>query len=200
MYTVIGHPKSRALRVIRALEEMELAYEIVPTIPGSGEAKQYNPTGKIPCLKDGDTVISDSTAIVTYLADKHGKLTHAAGTIERAQQDAITNYIMCEVDAALWLAAKHRFALPEKLRMPEIKDTAIAEFTRSMAHLTEVLGDKPFLTGESMTIPDIILSQCAGWAVTAKFPLPDGPMGDYLTRMRKTPAMERIKSVLQNHA
>lgn len=200
MYTVIGHPRSRALRVIRMLEELGQPYELIPAKPQSDEARKHNPTGKIPALIDGDTVITDSTAILTYLADKHGALTHPAGTAARAQQDAITNYIMCEVDAALWLAAKHSFALPEKLRVPDVKPTAKAEFARAMDHLATMLGDKPFLTGDTMTIPDIILSQCAGWAMTAKFPLPGGPLGDYLKRMRKTPAMERTMKVVEAHS
>ena len=35
MFTVIGHPRSRALRVIWALEEMGLDYRLDPQMPQS---------------------------------------------------------------------------------------------------------------------------------------------------------------------
>lgn len=200
MYKVIGHPKSRSLRVIRALEEMEVAYELIPAIPHSKEILEVNPTGKIPSLIDGDVVITDSTAIMTYLADKHGKLTNKAGTLARAHQDAITQYILGDVDAALWLSAKHSFVLPEERRVPKVKETARYEFAAAMQHLETELGDQAFLTGDTMTIPDIILSHCAGWALTAGFDLPKGSLGDYLKRMRATPAMERIGVIIAKNS
>ncbi len=199
MYTLIGHPQSRSLRVIRTLEELQLPYDLVAARPRSDEALQYNSTGKIPTLVDGGAVITDSVAIVTYLTDKHGQLTHPAGTIARAQQDAITNYIVTEVDAALWLNGKHTFALPEKQRVPEVRETAQAEFIHSMEHLTAVLGNQTYLTGEVLTVPDIILSHCAGWALSLKWALPDGLMGDYLKRLRKTRAMDRTMAVVAAH-
>ena len=72
MYTVIGHPQSRALRVIWALEELGQPYELVKAMPRSEEILKYNPLGKIPALIDGEDVLTDSVAIMTYLADKHG--------------------------------------------------------------------------------------------------------------------------------
>ena len=199
MYTVIGHPKSRTARVIRMLEELGQPYDLKPATPQSDDVFKLNSTGKIPVFMDGDLVVTDSVAIITYLADKHGQFTHKAGTPARAKQDAITQYIVSEVDAALWLAAKHRFALPKEHRIPEIKETARFEFSNAMDHLTAVLGDAPFLTGDQLTLPDIVLSHCAGWAMTAGFDLPKGDFGAYLKRLRKMPAMERTMAVIAQH-
>ena len=54
MYKVIGATKSRAMRVMWMLEELGQPYEHVPCGPRSDAAKQYNPSGKIPALVDGD--------------------------------------------------------------------------------------------------------------------------------------------------
>ena len=54
---------------------------------------ELNPSGKVPVLIVDDTAISDSVAIMTFLADRHGDLTYAAGTIERAKQDSLTQMI-----------------------------------------------------------------------------------------------------------
>ncbi|QHQ36609.1 glutathione S-transferase family protein [Algicella marina] len=191
MYTVIGTPKSRALRVIWALEELEQEYEVRPANPQSEEAFLHNPLGKIPSLLIDDTVLTDSVAILTWLADRHGSLTHPAGSLARAQQDAATQFAVCEIDAALWTKAKHAFVLPQDLRVEAVKKTAAAEFARAMEQLEARLGDKPFISGEILTVPDIIISHCAGWALSAKMELPKGPVGDYLRRLRKRPAMQR---------
>jgi glutathione S-transferase len=191
MYTLIGHPRSRALRVIFALEELGLDYEIDPKTPRDPEVMALNGTGKIPLLKTPEGVIGDSVAILTYLADTQGQLTYPAGTYARAVQDSLTQFIVSELDAALWLKAKHSFALPEDWRVPEVKPTAEKEFTRAWEVLAEQKGDKPFLAGDALTIPDILASHCAGWGLTARFPLPSGPMGDWLKSLRKRPAMAR---------
>lgn len=35
------------------------------------EFRAFSPTGKVPCLRDGDTVVWDSLAIAEYLAERH---------------------------------------------------------------------------------------------------------------------------------
>ena len=70
MYTVIGATKSRAFRVMWALEEMGEPYKHIPAAPRSDEARTYNPSGKIPALVDGDEVLTDSMAILTYLKEE----------------------------------------------------------------------------------------------------------------------------------
>jgi glutathione S-transferase len=121
MYTVTGSPMSRTFRVIWALEEMGLPYELNPASPQSPEVLALNASGKVPVLQEDGEILTDSTAIITYLADKHGKLTAPAGTLARARQDAMTQLCLDELDAVLWTAARHSFALPKDQRVPEIK-------------------------------------------------------------------------------
>lgn len=101
MYEVYGVVPSRAFRVLWMLEELGQPYELIQTGPRSEEIFALNPLGKIPAMKVDNTVLTDSTAIMTYLADKHGGCTHPAGTLERAQQDALTVEILDEFDASL---------------------------------------------------------------------------------------------------
>ena len=98
MYTLIGTPKARPFRVLWMMEELGVEYDVLPLSPTNKEAMaEYNPTGKVPALKDGDDIIIDSVAIMQYLADKHGGLTFQAGTIERAKQDSFTQFICDEI-------------------------------------------------------------------------------------------------------
>jgi len=193
MYQIIGHPNSRAVRLAWAMEEMGLDWSYTLAGPQSDLARQYNASGKVPILLDGETAIVDSVAGMTYLADKHGLLTAEAGTPARGLQDSMTAFACEEVDGALWLAAKHRFALPEAQRVPEIKETALWEWNRAMTVLeTRLKG--PFAMGETMSIPDIVLGQCAGWARSAKFDWPEGQISDYFAELQDSPSLARARA------
>ena len=189
MYTVIGPVKSRAMRVMWMLEELGEAYKHIPAAPRSEEARRYNPSGKVPALVDGDEILTDSMAIVTYLADKHGKLTAPAGTIARAKQDAMTFWLVDEFDAILWAAAKHSFIFPEDMRIPAVKDVLKQEFSASAARLAGQLKGS-FLMGDAITVPDILACHCLNWAVAAGFPPVDDKLSAYAKALRNRPAFQ----------
>ena len=190
-YQVIGSVRSRALRVLWMLEEIGEPYEHVKAGPRSPEALALNPSGKIPVLVADGAAITDSTAILTYLADKHGKLAFPAGTLDRARQDGLTHLALDEMDAVLWTAARHSFVLPEEHRVPEIKGPLRWEFARTCTRLAERKGDAPFLMGDAMTIADIVTAHCLSWAINAHFPVEAQGLIDYVDRMKARPAFQR---------
>ena len=191
MYTVVGAPMTRSFRVLWALEELGQPYELIPALPQSPEILKVTDSGKVPALIEGDAVLTDSTAIITYLADKHGALTAPAGTMARAKQDAVTHQILDEIDAVLWTAARHSFALPEEQRVPEIKDSLRWEFERNIARLEARLTG-PYLMGDAFTIADIICVHCLNWAYSAKFPIESDVLLAYSKRMRARPAFQAV--------
>ncbi|MCB2109617.1 MAG: glutathione S-transferase family protein [Defluviimonas sp.] len=191
MYTVIGTVNSRAARVLWMMEELGQPYEHIAAPPRSEGVTAFNPAGKVPVLIDNGTPITDSTAIIQYLADKHGAMTHPAGTLDRARQDSLTQFLLDELDANLWMAARHSFVLPEALRHAAIKNTLRWEFERSQKVLVQRMAEGPFLMGEMMTVPDIILTHCGNWALSAKFPITEHRLTEYLDRMRARPAYLR---------
>jgi glutathione S-transferase len=190
-YKVIGSTKSRTLRVLWMLEEIGAGYDHVAAAPRSEEVTRFNPAGKVPVLIADGVPVSDSVAIMTFLGDRHHALTHAPGTIERARQDSLTQAIVDEFDAVLWMAARHSFVLPEDRRVPEVKDSLRWEFERSQdGFVPRMAEDGPFLMGPEMTIPDILLAHCMSWAVAAKFPVTE-PFREHASRMRDRPAYAR---------
>ena len=191
MYTVIGTPRTRTLRVIWMLEELGEPYTLDPKPPRDPAVKAYNPTGKVPVLVDGGVPILDSVAICQYLADKHGRFTAPAGTISRALQDSFTQFAVDDVESPLWVAAKHSFVLPEEYRVADVKRACQYDFDRAMAALAERLGEQRYVMGEDFTVPDLILGHCLGWAQMSKWPLPDGRVGAYFKRISGRPAFQR---------
>ena len=190
-YTVIGNAQSRAARVLWMLEELGLPYEHVGVKPHASEVNAFNPSGKVPVLLVDGAPVTDSTAINQYLADRHNRFTHPAGSLERARQDALTQLVLDEFDAILWVAARHSFILPEAQRVPEVKDSLRWEFSRNQSLFVRRMGDTPFLMGDEMTVPDIVLTHCCIWARAAKFEITEPKLQDYMTQMMQRPALRK---------
>lgn len=201
MYTLIGHPKTRTLRVLWMLHELGLDFDHVPSPPRADDVTAMNPLGRIPVLRDGDTVLTDSVAIMTYLGDRHQDagpedglpgLSYKAGTAERAVQDALVFQLIDEFDALLWTRSRHRMILPTEHRVPEIFDSIAWELKQNAAKLGKSLGEKPFLLGEKMSIADIMATHVCGWAISSGVPLePPENLSAYLKRLRTRPAYTR---------
>lgn len=194
MYEVIGSPKTRTFRVLWLLEELGAPYRFIEETPRSEGIIALNPLGKVPALRvDGD-ILTDSVAIMTFLADRHSAFTAPAGSIARARQDALTFYIIDEMDAVLWSSAKHSFVLPEEKRVANLKPTLGWEYERAARHLCRRLEKSPFLCGDDLSLPDILATHCAEWAKAAKI-MPRIPVFDaYLERMAARPAYQAART------
>ena len=188
MYEVIGTPKSRAIRVIWMLHELGEPFEVDPLPPRDAKLAGINPSLKVPVLQDGSDYVIDSVAICQYLADKHGMLTYPAGTIQRAHQDSFTQFAVDDVELNLLVAAKHTFVLPEDYRVPDVKRACRFDFDRAMTALSARLGDRPYVMGETFTVPDLLLGHCFGWASSIGWPVPEGNISAYVQRIRERPA------------
>ncbi|KAL0711456.1 hypothetical protein Bca4012_018434 [Brassica carinata] len=76
---VHGVPMSTAtMRVLAALYEKELDFELIPVDMRAGAHKQepflsLNPFGQIPALQDGDLTLFESRAITEYIADEYSE-------------------------------------------------------------------------------------------------------------------------------
>ncbi|MEL6914827.1 MAG: glutathione S-transferase family protein [Pseudomonadota bacterium] len=192
-YELHGTGRSRAFRVLWMLEELGVDYVHHLTGPRTPEITALNPLGKLPVLVVDGQPLTDSTAILTYLADKHGALTFPAGSLARARQDGHTQFLLDEVETLLWTVARHSFGLPEALRVPAIKDSAREEFHTAAERLANRI-EGPFLMGETMTIADIIAVHCLGWAIAAKFPMERQDLKDYARPLRARDAYKRAQA------
>ena len=173
------------------LEEIEIKYENIQLKPGSREIKKINKSGKVPVLLDGEEILTDSSAIISYLGDKHKKLCFPRGSIDRARQDAMVFRIIDEVDMMLWGAARHSFILPEDMRVNAIKPSLKWEFQKNIDRIMDEKDGK-FLMGDKFMLPDIILAHCGRWARSAKFPLENENFNRYLKLCFDRPAVREL--------
>src|SRR5262249_50810969 len=71
-----GFGPTRSLRALWGLKELDAEFEFVPInlLAGAHRRPDFlrlNPAGKVPVLVDGDLVLTESAAIVMYVADKY---------------------------------------------------------------------------------------------------------------------------------
>jgi len=71
-----GLGPTRSIRALWGLLELGVEFEFVPVNLRAGEHRhpdflRLNPAGKLPVLVDGDFVLTESAAIVLYLAEKY---------------------------------------------------------------------------------------------------------------------------------
>lgn len=191
-YTLIGSASTRAARPLWMLEELGVPYEHVGAKPHSDPVTHHYPRGKVPVLLVDGEPLTDSTAILQYLADAHGQFTAPAGTMARGRQDSVMQMLLDEFDAVLWTAARHSFILPEEHRVPAIKESLRWEFSRNQAALVRRMGDHPYAAGDTFTIADIVLMHCLIWAKSAKFEIAEPALGAYAARIGARPAFQRV--------
>jgi glutathione S-transferase len=196
-----GMGLSRSFRTLWAAEETGTYYDYIELKSGSNgdndlQSAQYrklNQQGKVPTLVDGDLVISESAAIVNYLAAKapQHNLMPIDGSADRARYDEMCFFILTELEQPLWTSGKHRFAIPEQYRVPEIltKTTAF-EFAKAQTALLAIKGDREYAAGDHFTMADILLAQTLGWAQRFEFSIEDSLL-EYKERMTKRDAFFR---------
>jgi glutathione S-transferase len=192
-----GSKNSRSLRSVWALEEAGATYdyERVNMMKGEGHSpafKAVNPAGKIPVLVDGALTLTESGAIVMYVADSFPDASlMPTSPAARAEVFRWIFFIATEVEPHLWAIAQHRFALPEDKRVPAVEPTCVWQLKRALRVLEKTLTHRPFLAGDAFSAADILATHCMTWALSAKLEGVDAASLAYIERMKARPAFAR---------
>lgn len=185
------------------LHELGLDYDarLIGSRTGETQApafRRLNPKEKIPVLVDGALVLSESAAIVTYLADRYGSgtgLTPDPGTDARARYDEWTSFILMELDAhTLYVVRKHRDLAALYGEAPAAVETAIAGFQKQVAIAAGALQDRGYLLGGPFTGVDLLLTTCLDWADAYGVAFP-AALEPYRSRQHERPAYRSARAL-----
>ena len=180
---VWGIVSSRALRVHWALIELDLDYrtERIQSRTGQTQTAQFtamNPGQKIPVFQDGELTMTESSAIVTYLADRYsrpGRRLIPENPMDRARYFEWMSLITMELDAtSLYVLRRHAY-LPEIYGdAPAANKVAGEYFDRMINAAAARLDDgRTHLLGDAFSGADIVMTTCLDWALNYQLPLPD---------------------------
>jgi glutathione S-transferase len=145
---------------------------------GEGLSPRYraiNPSGKIPTLVDGEFVLTESNAILLYLAEAHGANRLWSG--ESQQRSRIAQWLFWEsahwqptLIALLSELAGHRL-LPQRIPKPQhAPDWSSATVQTVLKTLETALSASAFLAGATPTIADFAVAGMTTYFRAADFP------------------------------
>ena len=193
---------ARGLRVIWQCEEMGLAcrVETLP-FPTPDHYRALNPLGSVPYLQDDDGGVgmSESVAMMLYLADRHGPTPLLPRDDPRTFARILQWTVFSEATfgAALGPLMTARFTAPEadKGNWSVRSQAAVAQ--QSLAYLSDSLGEGPWLAGAEFTLADIAVSTgLAMWRGALGGVLSD-TLAAYQARATARPAYQRARAAGQ---
>lgn len=196
-------PPTRSIRVRWALQELGIEFEAITVNMLAGEHQspgflKLNPAGKLPVLVDGDLVLTESVAIVLYLAEKYpGKGFVPRDLGQRAQLHRWLLFGATELEQPLWRIARHTHLYPEAKRLPAEVALAREDFKAMAVVLEEHMKGREFVVGKTVTVADFVLEYTLDMANVCQ--LLDGflRLRTYMERMYARPhAPMRIAKAL----
>ncbi len=203
-YTLYGGAHNRGLRIMWALEELNQPFKLIDLNLFKGEQRtetflKLNPAGKVPALIDATQpeeplIITESVAILNYLAEKH--INSAPPLIPthlraRAAYHQWMSFGATELEPPLWVFAKHSFVYTPDKRVEPIKVTSGFELLRATRQIAAALADgRPFILGDTFSAADIFLGQTLMWAEQQGLKRAEG-CDTYIAQLRARPALQR---------
>lgn len=157
MLDVYAFATPNSVKVPIALEELGLEYSLHSINVRKGEQKtpafiKLNPNAKVPVLVDGDLVLTESAAILVYLAEKTGRLLPADGEGRARVFEQLFFHASGLSPAFGQSGFFQRFAAePQPIAIERFS----SEARRTVAMLDALLATHAFVAGDAFTIADI---------------------------------------------
>jgi glutathione S-transferase len=162
MITIYHLETSRSERIVWLMEELGLEYklEVFPREP-TGAAppplKAIHPLGKAPVIRDGDTVLAESGAIVDYIVHRHARGRLAL----RPDDPAYAHYVYWLHFAEGSLMTLLLIALT-LTRLPELSASPVTARVRErmkqmLSFVDTELADGPWFAGTEFTAADVMM-------------------------------------------
>ena len=162
------HPVSTASRpVILFCTQNDIPFEPVLVDLMKGEHKQpaflkLNPNGLVPVLEDGDFVLSESSAILKYIADKHNSPAYPKDLKQRAQVNERMDWFNTQFYRELGYHLVYPQTFPHHKRSPDPVNTATIEWGKKQLEAWTAVLDKNYINankyvcGNEITIADYL--------------------------------------------
>ena len=197
--TVWGVGTSRTMRVHWMLEELGLEYECHPIQSRTGEThtdefKRLNPRHKIPVLRHGSLVLTESAAIIQYLNETFPTSSEVyipSDAVSRAQLNEWCYFIMSELDAgSLYVVRRHDGLKQIYGEAPTAVASAKSYFLHNVDAMAARIGSEgSYLFGDRLSVADILLMTCLDWAASCDISLPE-TVSSYRQRVALRPAYQ----------
>jgi glutathione S-transferase len=197
---------SRPVRLFVAENNIAIEEELVDLMTGAHLQPPYaaiNPNCLVPMLEDGDLKLTESSAILKYLADKIGSPAYPKDLKARAKVNEMMDWINTNFYRDWGYNLCYPQLFPHLKRRSDEAQTATLEMGRDNAkRWLALLNDhwigpnKPYLCGNEITIADYFASGIVtlGEAIGVDFsPYPN--VKRWLDNMKRLPTWPKVNEV-----
>ncbi len=205
MITVVHLENSRSERIIWLMEELGVPYHLErfdrqPTMAAPDALKTIHPLGKAPIIRDGDTVIAESGAIMEYVIHRHGGGKLAVGP-ESADYAAYLQWMHFAEGTAMARFILNLFVggfFPGIDPNSPLVGLAKHSSTQILQFIESQLGDTAYFAGADFTAADIMMTYCFG---IVRSPVMNTDMAlypnisSYLARIGERPAYQKAMEI-----
>ncbi|KAM3376623.1 glutathione S-transferase [Capsicum galapagoense] len=153
------------MRVVAALKEKNLEFELVPVNMQNGDHKKepfitLNPFGQVPAFEDGDLKLFESRAITQYIAHTYADKGNQLLPNDPKKMAIMSVWMEVEAQKFDPVGSKLAYEIAIKPMMGKVTDDAIvAENEEKMGKLLDVyearLKESKYLGGDSFTLADL---------------------------------------------
>ena len=194
--TFYTNPMSRGRMVRWMLEEVGEPYGTVVLDYGTTmKAPDYlaiNPMGKVPAIRHGETVVTETAAICAYLADMfpNKDLAPPPGDRRRGQYYRWLFFGAGPVEAVITGKALGLLAPADKSAM-----AGYGTFEDVMTALEQAVSGSNYLCGDQFTAADLYLGSQLGWGMMFGTIDKRPAFEDYVGRLQCRPAAIRAREI-----
>ena len=199
MLTLYGSARSRAVRVLWMLGELNAKYEHKDWLPRSPETKtpEYlalNANARVPTIDDDGFILSESMAINCYLAKKHKSALYPPDPRNEALVMQWSLWETDRLDRQIVNYCRHTADLPEAERKPAVAEEAWKEVVPAFDALEKALAKSEWLAGPQFSVADLNVAAALFRALTLdlkKWPKLDA----WLHKCWDRPAAKKAKAM-----
>ncbi len=181
MLKVYGHPFSSPSNKVRyavSALELEHAFHTVDLAGGEQRGAAFmalNPMSRVPVIQDGDFTLTESDAILRYLATKHKSDLFPGDLMARANIDRWMSFASVHLGQSMGRVMFNRVLYKFIGQEPDERSLAfgLKMIATDGAHLNKVLEGREFVAGDTLSIADIAMIAALDPAELAQVDLSD---------------------------
>jgi len=158
--TIFSSPRACSLACHIALEESGLPYDLRPVRVRMGEHQQeeylrVNPWGKIPALRIDDEVLTETHAILCYVADSAPDASLLpTEPLARARAHEWMNFLSASVHIAFRPLFKPQYLVGDPSRYPDVREVGIPNLRKTLLEVDRRLEGKTYALGDQFSVVD----------------------------------------------
>jgi glutathione S-transferase len=201
MITLFHAPRTRSQKVMWMLEEMGQPYDLRPVAflerDADEEFASLNPAGFLPVMKDGDTVLLESAAMMEYIAARYGPTPLVPGPTDPAYPSYLQYFHFGEASLAapLTIIPYTLYFAPLEHRDNYGIEVARQIFRRRLPLVEQRLAQSSYMAGDAFTAADISVAYAINIGKWCKAIDGYSPaLADYMQRVEAHPAYQAMRA------